>query len=821
MNVPIEMKLPFSKAMNRQLDVRSTSGVDRRDRMRSSESDFFTRQKPIKFLDFLRAVMMRKWRIFFIILLVAILASFAAKLITPLHRSTATVLIESHKQKIVSIDEVYSGVSNGREHLQTQAEILKSRDIALRVVRKLELARHPDFDPRQEKPQVWDRWLSELAPQISAYFTKSPRLDDASAEAKVLRRFAAQLTVEPIRLSNLIRVSFETRDPELAADTANAVVEAYMQADLDNRKRMTQSAGQWINERLAELRKRLDTSENSLQTYREREGILDSKSTVLSGTSRQFDELTLKLIEARVRRSEAEEAYNQVNGLEASDLESAPAVVKNPSVQRAKEAEAEAEKKLAELSQRYGPDHPRHAAATSDLNSARSNTKRQTQTIVASVQKEYNAARATEKTIETALGQSKGAIQGMNRKEIQLGVLEREVAANSQLYLTFLSRFKETNATSESLQANARLIDPAAPSVASIRPTQAAIVSGAVGLTLLACLLGTLIVMRLDDTLQTCDEVESKLGQPFLAALPILYGDAKLNAARVIIEDPLHPFAESIRTASTGIVTSELESPNKVVAITSSLPDEGKSTFAISLALSQAYTKRVVIIEADIRRPSLAKSLRLPSDYKGVSDLVSGNATLAECLLKVDGTNLHVIASGRLTSNPQQILESRRFKALLSVLRDKYDTVIIDCPPVQLVSDALIIGKQATGMIFVVRSSNTSARLAKANLKRLVSAAIPVFGVVLTHHDFRKASLYYGDYLPYRSDSYMKNLGHVNSAASPRVSSNNGPTTIETQTRETSPFKKPLLTPLLIFKNKFRPADSQASRSLDQILRSA
>ena len=315
---------------------------------------------------------------------------------------------------------------------------------------KLKLAENPEFAPVERKPSALETWAGEHVPELKALFWKSPPVfNQSSVEGEALNSFAQRLSVEPVRQSQLIKVSFDAHDASLAATVANATAQAYIQSDLDNRSTISQNTGEQINYRLAELKATLDASEKALQAYRDREGMLDNKSTVLGGVGRQLDELTQKLVDARVRRSEAEQAYNQVKAGEATNYESVPAVVKSSSVQRAKEVEAEAEKKLADISQRYGPDHPRFVAGSSDLSAARASTHRQIQNLVASVVKEYEAARATEKTIQDALGQSKATIQNLNRKEIQLGALEREAVTNRQLYQAFLSRFKETSATKD------------------------------------------------------------------------------------------------------------------------------------------------------------------------------------------------------------------------------------------------------------------------------------------------------------------------------------------------------------------------------------
>lgn len=720
-------------------------------------------EREPEFVEYGRAVLQRKWAILALALLFAALAAYVVSLMTPVYRASSTVLIESTKAKLVSIEEVYTGVTTGREFFQTQAEVLKSRDVAIRVVRKLNLFEHPEFDPRKERASAWKERAFAYVPALMLQLGFSPpasrAISEGELEAEVLRRFAARLTVEPVRQSNLIKIRVDSADPKLAAEIANALGEAYIQSDLDNRVKLTQSAGTWINDRLADLKGKLESSERALQAYRDREGLFEQRGTTVSGVGRQFDELTNRLVDARVKRSEAEEAYNQVKSGESNGYDGVPAVVKSPAVQRAREIEAEAEKRVADVSQRYGPDHPRYATAESDLASARANTRKQIQGIVQSVLKEYNVARATEKAIEDGLSQSKSSIQNMNRKEIQLGSLERDVSTNRALYQTFLSRSRETNATSDSQQAIGRVIDPAVAPPYPIRPARTLTVLVAALAGLMLGVAGALVLRRLDTAIKTIGDVESKLGQPLLTALPLLGGKAKRDVARASIDRVHDVYAEGVRTASTGIYLSTLDSPRKIVGVTSSVPGEGKSTFAINLALTEAKTKRTLLVESDMRKPSIAKALSLTEAVAGLAELISGTASVDECTLRIEGTQLDVILCGRVPPNPLDLLMSNRFKELLVELRAVYDIIIIDCAPVQLVSDALIVGTMCTGMIYVVKADDTPLPMARAGIGRILNAHVQMLGVVLNRYHIKRAEKYYGEYSGYGKYSYAKAKG--------------------------------------------------------------
>lgn len=714
------------------------------------------REETPGFVEYWRAIMLRKWSILALVCAVSGITLLWVSHAVPVYQSSATVLVETDRPKLVPAGDAYGGAgAYYREYFQTQAEILKSRVVAEGAAEKLKLFEHPDFDPRQWKPSAVRTWISEHLPALAGLVWKPARpLDDASVKAMVLEGFAGRLTVEPTRQSQLIKVSFEARDPKLAAAAANATAETYIQSDLDVRYKTVDKTGQLIELHLEDLKEKLQASEVALQAYRDREGMLDNKKTVLGGSGQQLEELTRKLVDARVHRVDAEQAYRQIKAGESTNFDSAPAVVKSPLVAGAREVEARAKNKLAEFSQRYGPDHPNFAAARSELTSAQAVTQRQIQVVVESISKEYKTARATEKTIEGALAQAKGTIQSLNRKEIPLEALERDVATNLHLYQAFLSRSKETSASKDAQVSIARLVDPAVPAEFPIRPAKTRMVAIAAVLAVFFGVMVSLFLKTLNNKVITSGDVEKKLHHPFLAATPVLPRKHRRNFGRYVLDYPRDLYAESVRTVSTGILLSALDIPRKIVVVTSSGQKEGKSTFAMNLAFSQSKSARVLLIEGDMRRPCFGEALKLPPQHKGLSQLLSGTATFDECLTRIDGTNLHVVPAGPIPSNPLELLSSRKFRELLAMLRDRCDMVIIDSPPVQLVSDALVIGSQATGVIFVVKADDTSVRSAAAGLKRIAAAHIPVFGVVLNQQDFKKAERYYGESAGYGSYGY-------------------------------------------------------------------
>ncbi len=714
-------------------------------------------EPQLDLVEYWRSITKRKWAILFFGFAVAALAAVIVMSMTPIYRATTTVLIESNKSKVVSIEDVYSGISQNREYFQTQTEIIKSREVSMKAIKALRLWDHPEFDPRIQEANALQKAI--VATGILAE-PEPIEWDDTNMAEAVYRAFSNRLTVEPVRLSQLAKISFESADPQLASRVANALANTYISNDFDARFEMTRKAGEWLESQLGGLKTTVEESERKLQAYRERAGIIDTKDLAQSGAGRQIEELTQRVMNLRLRRAEAESIYDQVKGAKKGEnLASLPAVLRDPTVSNAKAQESIAERKLSEVSQRYGPEHSRYVAAEADLKTAREGTTRAVEQVVASVIRDYESSIAAEKTLEASLNRAKGAVQGLNRKEFELGVLERDVTNNRQMYDLFLKRAKETSVAGDLQSAIARVVDAATVPSIPIKPKKSQVVAIALVLGLFVAMLAALLVDRLDNTLKSTQDVETRLKAPLLATLPKLgKGETRRSAAaRLMLDKPNSIFAESIRSARTGVMLSAIDQTHRMLLVTSSLPGEGKTTVAINLALAHSQTQRTLLIDADMRRPAVGRGLELPPAAKGLSNLVSGSAPLAECLLQLDGSQLSIIPAGTLPPNPLELLLSERFRQTLADLATQFDTIIIDSPPVELVSDALVISAETTGVIYVVKTHETPYQLVRKGLQRLAHAQGHLLGVALNQFDFARAEKYHGEYSGYGKYGYGQN----------------------------------------------------------------
>jgi succinoglycan biosynthesis transport protein ExoP len=701
-----------------------------------------------------RAISRRRWSILGLTFLVAVLAMLIVSSVRPSYRGAAMVLIEQGKNKVVSIEEVYSSGSFQREHYQTQVEILKSEELARKVIAKLKLTTHPDFDPRLAPPG--------LAARLGLRDASPPPTEEDVMKA-VVHALRRDLQVHIVRNSQLAQVSFVAHDKELAAKVPNTLAETFIESDLDARMAMTQKAAEWLRDRMGELRTKVDAAERALQDYRDRERIVDTKGLALSGAGRQLEELTSRLVEARQKRAEAESSYalvQQARGGKAQvTFDSIPAVLRNPLVQRMKEQEAEADRRLSDAAKRYGPEHPKMIQARAELEAARESTRRQMDLVVGGLAKEFEVSRANEIAIERALAQSKADIQGINRKEFQLGVLEREVQQNRNLYDMFVNRLKETSAMGDLQSTVARVVDPATVPSSAFAPKKAQIVAMSAAAALLLGALLALLLDRLANTLNSTTDVENRLGVPALGVLQKVKGFEKkgLVSELAFFQDTQSTFAEAVRTVRTGVLMSALDEPHKVVVVTSSVPEEGKTTVSFNLAGALGQVKKVLLIDADLRRPKIGRLLGREKQ-PGLADLVAGKAQLAQCLFYDERHGIHVLTSGTVPPNPLELLSSKRFGEVMHALKSGFDAIVVDSAPLQLVSDALVLSQFASSVVYVVKADSTPFQVARNGLKKLRRLNAPIAGVVLNQLDHERADRYYGEYSGYRS--YGKKYGY-------------------------------------------------------------
>ena len=697
-------------------------------------------------------VLRYKWSILAFAITVSVLASLWAYSLVPIYRATASLLIESEEAKVISIEDVYGLPGGNWEYYETQLHILRSRALAEKVFDTLHLEKHPEYLP-DNKPKSFiasldfKKWFMNLFPGDLIEKDKlSAPVDESMRKNILVSGLMGRLDIELLTDSQIIAISYDSIYPELSANIPNALADAYINSFLEADLEKTQKATSWITKRTSELRKKFEESERQLQAFIEKENMVDVEGGNSLATS-ELGTLTSSLLEARRKRSESEALYQQVKLIESSQslerLESLPAVLNHPLVSGAYRTRAESQRKVSELSKRYGPKHPKMIAAITDLKTSDTYLRKQIDNVIKGVAKEYEIARAEESHFNQAINQTKNQVKETNKKSYQLAALQREVETNRQLYEIFLTRFKETAATSDLQPVNARIIDTAVVPSGPYKPNRKRIVLIALILSLMLGIGLVLLIEHLDNTFRDSGTLEERLRLPVLGVLPKLkVWGPNHSAMHLFIKDFKSGFSESVRTIRTGIMLSNIDIDKKVIVVTSSVPSEGKSLVSSNLAAAVAQMKKTLLIDADMRKPVIAASYKLGKTAKGLSELVSMTADLSDCVHKTGTKRLDILPSGVVPPNPLELLSSNRFKLVIEELKKHYDYIIIDSAPIVAVSDPRVLANIADGVVFVVKADETTLPLVKKGVKKLLDMDVHIIGTVLNQVSPKKKSKY-------------------------------------------------------------------------------
>lgn len=721
-------------------------------------------------LRYWRAINRHRLGIILLVIATGALAAMYAFSLPPVYRGTTTVLLDPLKKKSITVQDIYDTVQDAtpRDYYLTQMEIMKSRDYAERLVQALKLTRHPGYDPRQQKLEKG--WLASL---LERFGLGSAEKGGASATASaaseeeirdgIVSRVMGGISISQTRNTQLVKISFESPDPVIAERVPNALAMIYIVADLESRAGATRQSMSFLSDQSEKLKSELAKSERELQQFRESQKIVVSKGSSLSDATRRLEGLAASLEDARRKRSEADLRYRQVSaaarGASREALETLPVLQKDPVLQRLKETAAEAERRASEASKRYGPEHPKIIAVQSDLKIAHEAVRRQISAVAESVAKEFEIAKANEAAIDNAHAQATAEAQMFNRTEFPLTRLERNVESNRRLYEAFVQRANEMR-IGDVQQPIARVVDLARMPGGPSGPDRARIVM----LWMLGALfvsIGIAIFLTLlDKGIKTGLDLETRLEVKAIGVLPRMKAAPDVPLDRMIVDDNSNTFSEGIRTIRSDIQLSTLDSPHKTILVTSSIPGEGKTTVACNLAFAFSQVKKTLLIEADMRRPKVGRALKLDANHPGLSEFVSGNIGIEQCVHPVDDTGLFVLQSGRVPLNPLEMLSSHRFSDAMESLESMFEVIVIDSPPVELVSDSMVLSRFATAVMFVVKADDTPYPLARHSLIRLRRVGAPVLGAILNHFDVEKAHRYYGDYSSFGTEYYYRNYGY-------------------------------------------------------------
>jgi capsular exopolysaccharide synthesis family protein len=579
-----------------------------------------------------------------------------------------------------------------------------------------------------------------------------PKPDETADESAMVGAFVGRVDVVPVRGSHLVDVMFISEEPKFAADAVNALIDEYVAENLEIKLRSTQGMLDWLDNELANQQKRVEESERALAEYREKENALsldDKQNIVLSRLNQLNDTAT----RARSSRVQKESLYNQVKAIaNGTNPDAIPIIATNANVQTAKSKLVDLQRQKVQLLERYADKHPK----VLDINAQLQDAQRQLDIAIAgavqSVRNEYETAVIEEQTFAKNLEGAKSEATALNRKGIGYGVMEREAKSNREVYQSLLTREKELRVSANSRTNNVRVVDRAEIPRAPITPggRRTWLMSAVIGLVLaVAVALG---LDYMNDTIKTPEDITRRLKLPFLGLVPAVRGDKHPLLASSQVP---HDFGESFRSLRTSLLSKYPDEGTKIIIVTSAQPLEGKTTTAANIAMALAYGgARVLLVDADMRRPGLHRPLRLTNE-RGLSQVLTGQARVRDVIQRTVDPNLLAITAGRTPPNPSELLSSERMKTLLANLaHGPFNWIIIDTPPVLAVTDAVILAPMVTGVTFVIGAEMTRRRLAERAIETVMQSRPRYAAVVLNKVNFAKNKYYYSRYYGHQYKNY-------------------------------------------------------------------
>jgi capsular exopolysaccharide synthesis family protein len=678
--------------------------------------------------------------------------------LTPVYQAESQVLIDPSKEMInPKIPSVNQGIAQTYTMIETQIAIMRSRDLAVKAVRRLDLANHPLYNPALAKPQP-SAWSSMLAPITALFSDAKPEPPKApvsiapqTAEEKerlqdvIVNAYLGGLRAVQAGTSQVILLRFVSPDPVLAAKAANTAAQVYLDDLLASRGESTQSALKFLSEKVEELRLKMIAAEQALTNYRTKNGILQSGDQ--SPTTQQLNSYNQQLVEVRALIRNLETSLEQVKAVQRSQgsMDSVGAVMTNPFIAQMRTQSVELERKIADARTQLRDNHPQVLALRNELREVQGRIGSEIGKIAANIANDLSLARQRETSLNAEIKRLTGDQASLQSAEVELNTLKLNAQTSRQVYEATLARFNEVSITDDKVQkADARILNMASVPGGPIAPRKdlyimmALLISLAIGVGL------AVLIELLDSGFRSVNQLEQMANAPALGMVPFQTGKVGRNKRPwdTVLDKPNSSFAEAIRTIRTGLLLSSVDHPPRSVLVTSSVPGEGKTTTALALASAAAASGlRTVIVDCDMRQPSMHVNLGATNEL-GLSDYLTGNAQLEDLIHIDDRSGLHYICAGRLPPSPTDLLSSTRMKQLLQQLSAAFQMVMLDTPPILAVSDALLLVRSVDKTIFVVRWEKTRRDVALNGLKGVFDAGARVGGLVLSQVNLRKHAQY-------------------------------------------------------------------------------
>jgi polysaccharide biosynthesis transport protein len=703
-----------------------------------------------------------------IVVIMALVVGFLI-LAAPRYTASSQIVFDSKvAANDVDLRPVLSGQPPDEAFILSELDVIRSRSLALRVIDKLRLGENPDFNEslrpahffsemiRKHVPATWLRvWKGMQAGWAETLWPFPPPPDPEMHKERLVEKFQRSVSVSRNNRSRTINVSFTASTPQLAADALNMLTELYLVARMDDHLENAKRASTWLAEQIQELRDRAEQADKAVEKYRASHNLFEASNETL--ISKQIGELSSRLTEASIERRQAEADLIQVHRLlnGAGTIDASPQVMQSELIRKYREDELALERRDAQMTQEYGDRHPALIQLRAEKQPLEEKIRIEIARIATSLENQARMALDRENSIQASLQNVKSVMVEANADSIGLRALERQADASKVLLERMMGALLQTSAEEniKSHTPDARLISSAPPPrYPSFPPKLLLLLSGLLTSTALGVLLA-FVLEHLDVSFHSAEEVEASCGLPILAQVPVVR-----HPSRYLLERPRSAYAASIRAIYTRVALISGERPPKVLLFTSAEAKEGKSTIALSVARQQALSgRRVVLVEVDFIRPCIAGMAGV-SLGPGLKELLAGSADVADVIQRDTSAGAHIIvAGGGHTMNRDKPGD---LGPVLASLRDIYDVVILDAPPVLGLVDTNILASVADATLMIVRWGKTRRQVFKYAVGDITKFGGRINAIILSQVDTRRQAHYsYGDSSIYTGEAAKSYVG--------------------------------------------------------------
>jgi succinoglycan biosynthesis transport protein ExoP len=714
---------------------------------RISSREFSPREPHL--YDYLLILRKHVWLILSFMLAVVTFVSIATFRTQRVYVANAKIEIDRENTNVLPFQgaDSYDYMVDLDNYIETQARILTSETLALQTIRNTGLAGSPGFsdgDTPSEAIATGSLANQKRPPEIAA--------------------FLGSLSVNRIPNTRLMEVTYVSTDPVQAARILNAHLESYKAQNREGHYAATTESTTWLQGQLADLKRRVEKSENDRINY-ERQNQIWAVDDRQNMTTQRLIELNKELTDAESETLKRRALYEYA---ESGALDAVPQIRDNPVLQDIQKRRADLSLVYNDALNQYGPNFPKVQRLQAQMKEMDDQIAKERKGIVVQLRSDYNQVKARQELLVQRLDEQKTATNAMSEKMVQYNILKREAEGNKAMYEGILTKLREAGISASLKSSNIRVIDPAMIPSSPSQPARARNISlaflvglvGGVGLALLR--------EYLDNTVKTPDDVETLARLPSLAVVPAFGDSASVGRKEGLLKglssnghekriglvaqhSPKSPVSESFRALRTALLLSQPDRPPQVILVTSALPREGKTTAAANLAVTLAQLgDKTVLVDGDLRKPGVGRMLNLASEkHAGLSSYLAGVSSLDLVIVPHPTIpNLMAIPTGPLPPNPADLLSSHRLADAIAELRTKFKFVVIDSPPVMAATDAVILSVQVDGVLLVVRSGETSKVAFARSCELLASVKCCLVGVVLNGVN-AKAPDYYCSYRYY------------------------------------------------------------------------